>query len=434
MTKICTTATEAVQAIQSGHKIWCHSMAATPYRLLEALAQHALSLRGVELLQLHLEQSEAVCTPELEGHLRNRCFFVGQSTRELVNSGRADYVPVFLSDIPELFRRGEQPLDVALIQVSPPDRHGHCSLGVSVEATMAACEKAHTIIAQINPQMPRTHGDAMIPLSRIDYAVEIDSPVAEHKSRHSSDSIQTDSNKTDTNKTNIQKIIGENIAGLIRNGDCLQLGIGAIPDAALAALHGHCHLGIHTEMFSNGLLPLIASGVIDNSRKVIQPGKIVTSFAMGDRAFYDFIDDNTQVLFLDVGYVNSPAVIRKNPQTVSINSAIQLDLGGQVSADSIGNKIYSGFGGQVDFVTGSKLSVNGRSVIALPSTANKGTESRIVVNLAPGAGVVTSRAQVDYVVTEYGVAKLRGSSLRERAQQLINIAHPDFREELKKGM
>ena len=419
MTHFCDSALQAVQPIRSGFRVWCHSMAATPYRLLEALAEHSHQLQDVQLLQLHLEHSEAVCDPALEGHLRNRCFFVGKSSRELVNQGLADYVPVFLSDIPTLFRRGEQPLDAVIIQVSPPDRHGNCSLGVSVEATLAACEVAPLIIAQINPQMPRTHGDAMIPLKRIDYAIEIDSPIAEHKPKEFAD---------------VHRQIGQQVAELIRDGDCLQMGIGAIPDAALAALHGHKHLGIHTEMFSNGVLPLIESGVIDNSRKVIQPGKIVTSFAMGDRAFYDYVDDNTQVMFLDVGYVNSPAVIRKNPQTVSINSAIQIDLGGQVCSDSIGNKIYSGFGGQVDFVTGARLSVNGRSIIALPSTARGGKESRIAAQLAPGAGVVTSRAQVDYVVTEFGIAKLSGSSLRERAQQLINIAHPDFRDQLRKGI
>jgi len=416
MTIVCASAAEAVNAIKSGDRIWCQSMAATPYRLLEALAQHVQQLTDVQLLQLHLEQADAVCSPALDGHLRNRCFFVGASTRELVNCGRADYVPAFLSDIPRLFRSGDQPIDVALIQVSPPDRHGNCSLGISVEATLAACEMAGTIIAQINPQMPRTHGDASIPLSKIQFVTELDSPVVAHDPKTFSA---------------VHKRIGENIAGLINHGDCLQMGIGAIPDAALAALHGHRHLGIHTEMFSNGVLPLIQSGAIDNSRKVIQPGKTVTSFAMGSRTFYDFLDDNTEVLFLDVAYVNSPAVIRKNPQTVSINSAIQIDLSGQVSSDSIGNRIYSGFGGQVDFVTGSQLSAGGRSIIAMPSMANGGTESRICAQLSPGAGVVTSRAQVDYVVTEYGVARLRGTSLRERAQLLMGIAHPQVRELLQ---
>lgn len=416
MTIICSSALEAVQSIKSGDKVWCHSMAATPYRLLEALAEHVQQLTGVELLQLHLEQADAVCSPNLDGKLRNRCYFVGSSARDLVNCGRADYVPAFLSEIPNLFRRGDQRIDVALIQVSPPDRHGNCSLGISVEATLAACEMAKIIIAHINPSMPRTHGDAAIPLRNIDFAVEIDSPIATHELMPPSA---------------VHKTIGENIASLIKHGDCLQMGIGAIPDAALAELHGHCHLGIHTEMFSDGLLPLIESGVVDNSRKTIRPGKIVTSFVMGSKKLYDYVDDNTEVVFLDIAYVNSPAVIRKNPQVVSINSAIAIDLSGQVSADSIGNRIYSGFGGQVDFVTGSQMSIGGRSIIALPSTAKGGTESRIVAQLSPGAGVVTSRAQVDYVVTEFGVAKLRGTSLRERAQQLINIAHPAQRDVLQ---
>ncbi len=416
MTQICNSAAEALQCVRSGDRIWCHSMAATPYRLLEALAQRAMQLQDLELLQLHLEHAEPVCRPELEGHLRNRCYFVSSNTRDLVNSGRADYVPAFLSDIPRIFRRGDQPIDVALIQVSPPDRHGNCSLGVSVEATLTACEMATTIVAQINPQMPRTHGDAAIPLSRIHYAVTIDSPIPVH-------------DPAPLSATHRQ--IGENIAELIKSGDCLQLGIGAIPDAALAALGGHRDLGIHTEMFADGVLPLVHSGVINNSRKVIHPGKIVTGFVLGSQGLYDFVDDNTEVLFLDIAYVNSPAVIRKNPQAVSINSAIEIDLGGQVSADSIGNRIYSGFGGQVDFVTGSQLSEGGRSIIALPATAKGGSQSRIRAQLTPGAGVVTSRAQVDYVVTEYGIAKLRGTSLRERAQALINIAHPDFRDALR---
>ncbi len=418
MTKLCATADEALAAVKTGDRIWCHSMAATPYKLLEALAERVMSLQAVELLQLHLENAEAVCQPRLEGHLRNRCYFVSHSTRELVNTGKADYVPIFLSEIPKLFRRGLQKIDVALIQVSPPDRHGNCSLGVSVEATLAACSAASMIIAQINPRMPRTHGDAAIPLQDIDYAVEISSELP-------SPGLAAVSA--------IHQQIGEQVAGLIHDGDCLQMGIGAIPDAVLGCLRNHQRLGIHTEMFSSGVLPLVESGVIDNSNKVIQPGKLVTGFVMGSRQLYDFVDDNTEIAFLDIEYVNNPAVIRKNPQVVSINSAIQIDLSGQVCADSIGSKIYSGFGGQVDFVTGSQLSKGGRSIIALPSTAMHGGESRISATLAPGAGVVTSRAQVDHVVTEYGVASLRGCSIRERAGRLIAIAHPDFRAALAKA-
>lgn len=416
MTIICNTAIEAVASIRSGQKVWCHAMAATPYKLLEALAQHVMYLEDVQVLQLHLEHAEVLAKPELEGHLRNRCYFASKTTRPLINTNKADYVPMFLSEIPKLFRRGEQLIDVALIQVSPPDHHGYCSLGVSVEATLAACRAAKTIIAQVNPKMPRTHGDAVLAWRDIDYAVEIESDLPEI-------------NGKETNP--VYEQIGRYIGELIRDGDCLQMGIGAIPNAALACLGNHQHLGIHTEMFSDGVIPLVEAGVIDNSRKVIQTGRLVTGFVLGSRSLYDFVDDNANVQFLDIEYVNNPAVIRKNPQTVSINSAIEIDLSGQVCADSIGNQIYSGFGGQVDFVTGAQLSKKGRSIIALPATAMKNQQSRIVASLSTGAGVVTSRAQVDHIVTEYGIASLRGCSLRERAQKLIQIAHPNFREELK---
>lgn len=418
MTILCASAEAAVAVIRSGDRVWCHSMAATPYSLLKPFAEHVKQLTGVELLQLHLEQAESVCIPELEGHLRHRCYFVSNSTRQLVNQGKADYVPIFLSEIPKLFRRGEQVIDVALIQVSPPDRHGNCSLGVSVEATLAACRAAHKVIAQINPQMPRTHGDSVIPLKAIDYAVEISSPLPSHSM---------------SPLDQVYQQIGLQVAELVRDGDCLQMGIGAIPDAVLACLGGHQNLGIHTEMFSDGVLPLIHAGVINNSRKAMHIGLIVTGFVMGSQALYDFVDDNPNVSFLDIEYVNNPAVIRKNPQAVSINSAIQIDLSGQVCADSIGNHVYSGFGGQVDFVTGAQLSKGGRSIIALPSTALSGKQSRIVPVLSQGAGVVTSRAQVDHIVTEYGIASLRGCSLRERAKKLMSIAHPDFREALCAG-
>ena len=418
MTILCASAEAAVAVIRSGDRVWCHSMAATPYSLLKPFAEHVKQLTGVELLQLHLEQAESVCIPELEGHLRHRCYFVSNSTRQLVNQGKADYVPMFLSEIPKLFRRGEQVIDVALIQVSPPDRHGNCSLGVSVEATLAACRAAHKVIAQINPQMPRTHGDSVIPLKAIDYAVEISSPLPSHSM---------------SPLDQVYQQIGLQVAELVRDGDCLQMGIGAIPDAVLACLGGHQNLGIHTEMFSDGVLPLIHAGVINNSRKAMHIGRIVTGFVMGSQALYDFVDDNPNVSFLDIEYVNNPAVIRKNPQAVSINSAIQIDLSGQVCADSIGNHVYSGFGGQVDFVTGAQLSKGGRSIIALPSTALSGKQSRIVPVLSQGAGVVTSRAQVDHIVTEYGIASLRGCSLRERAKKLMSIAHPDFREALCAG-
>ncbi|MFT7245197.1 MAG: acyl-CoA hydrolase [Candidatus Azotimanducaceae bacterium] len=418
MTTFHKTAAGAISCIQSHEFIWCHSMAATPVRLVDALADHAeTNLVNVTVLQLHLEGAESLCRPGLEGHLRNRVFFAGRHTRSLVNEGRADYVPIFLSEIPKQFRRGEQILNTALIQVSPPDRHGNCSLGLSVEATRAACDVADKIIAHINPLMPRTHGESFISINDIDHVYTEAVPMIEV--------VRGEASET-------QQKIGEHIAGLIEDGDCLQMGVGAIPDAALGNLHHLKHLGVHTEMFTDGLLPLVEAGVVDNSRKSVRRGRTVTGFVMGSSRLYEFVDDNPTVLFLDIEYVNSPMVISRNKQVASINSALQIDLSGQVCADSIGPKIYSGVGGQVDFVLGATYSEGGKSIIALPSTADKGTLSRLVTTLSPGAGVVTTRANVDYVVTEYGVASLNGRSMAERAQALINIAHPDFREALLK--
>ncbi|MDP5460247.1 acetyl-CoA hydrolase/transferase family protein [Alishewanella sp. SMS8] len=410
-----TTAEQALSILQDNDTIWCQSMAATPYYLLHALATVALSRRNLTLLQLHTEHSEVLCAPELSGHLRQRAFFVGSSTRQAVQCGLADYVPIFLSEIPKLFRSGEQPLDAVLIQVSPPDKHGYCSLGISVEATRAALQMAKRVIAWINPLMPRTHGDSFVHLSRFDRYVEYSAPLPQHLP------VPLDA---------ITQQIGQHVASLIRDGDCLQLGIGAIPDATLACLGQHQHLGIHTEMFSDGVLPLIQTGVINNQRKRKHRGKIVTTFAMGSQALYNYLDDNPEVVFLDVEYTNDTAVIRQNPQVVAINSALQVDLSGQVCADSLGTKIYSGVGGQMDFVRGASLSEGGRAIIALPATATGGTVSRISSLLAPGAGVVTTRAHVNYIVTEYGIAQLRGKSLTERAKALINIAAPAFQERL----
>jgi acyl-CoA hydrolase len=409
------SATEALSILNDGDVIWCQSMAATPYRLLEGLKDIAKQRRDLTLLQLHTEYSELLCDPELAGHLRQRAFFVGASTRHAVSQGLADYVPIFLSEIPKLFRSGEQPLDAAIVQVSPPDKHGNCSLGISVEATRAAIQVARKVVAWINPNMPRTHGDAVVALNRFDRYFEEAAPLPEHK--------QPDQNPT------TQKI-GEQVASLIDDGDCLQMGIGAIPDATLGCLHHHKDLGIHTEMFSDGVLPLVERGVINNSRKRKHRGRLVTTFAMGSRALYDFVDDNQDVFFLDVEYTNDTSIIRQNKQVMSINSALQVDLSGQVCADSIGTRIYSGVGGQMDFVRGASLSEGGRSVIALPSTACGGTVSRISSMLAPGAGVVTTRAHVHYIVTEHGVANLRARSMVERARALIHVAHPRFRDEL----
>jgi acyl-CoA hydrolase len=411
----CDTALDAVRVIESGEAVWCHSMAATPVVLLEALVQHARERHDITLMQLHLEHAEQVTDESLDGHLRHRCFFAGRETRRLINEGRADYVPMFLSEIPKLFRKGEQHVDTALVQVSPPDRHGNCSLGISVEATRAACDVADRIIAHVNPLMPRTHGDSFINVRDIHRAFEAAVPLITPAASQGSP---------------LEMHIGANVASLVEDGACLQMGIGAIPDSALRCLGGHRDLGVHTEMFSDGLLPLLDSGVINNSRKKVAPGRSVTGFVMGSEKLYRYVDDNPEVTFLDIEFVNNPTVIAKNDRVTSINSALQIDLSGQVCADSIGHRIYSGVGGQVDFVLGATWSREGKSIIAIPSTARDGSLSRLVTSLAAGAGVVTTRAQVDYVVTEYGTAELRGRSLGERARDLINIAHPDFREPL----
>ncbi|RUO31814.1 4-hydroxybutyrate CoA-transferase [Aliidiomarina sedimenti] len=409
---------QALELIQDKDIIWCHSMAATPYLLLHGLADIALQRRDLTLLQLHTEGSERLADPALQGHLRQRAFFVGGSTRQAVAAGLADYVPIFLSEIPKLMRSGEQPVDTVLCQVSPPDKHGFCSLGISVEATRAALQVAKRKIAWINPSMPRTHGDSFVHLSDFDRTFEYQAPLHEHRPARQNE---------------ITRQIGANVASLIDDGDCLQLGIGAIPDATLSCLQHHQNLGIHTEMFSDGVLPLVQSGVINNSNKRKHRGRIVTTFAMGTQALYDFVDDNPDVAFLDVEYTNDTSVIRKNPQVVSINSALQVDLSGQVCADSMGTSIYSGVGGQMDFVRGAALAEGGKAIIALPSTAKGGQVSRISSMLSPGAGVVTTRAHVHYIVTEYGIANLRARSIKERAKALIEIAHPNFRETLEQA-
>jgi len=414
----CSSAAEAISVIDSDEYIWTHSMAATPVILLESLYEHARSKKNITLMQLHTEQPQEISPRELEGHLRNRCFFVGSPTRHLVQKGYADYVPIFLSEVPLLFRRDYQKVDTVLIQVSPPDKHGMCTLGVSVEATVAAIEKRKKrVIAHINPSMPRTHGDSFLPYELFDRVYEEEHPIFEHKAHP---------------QTEITGKIGKLISELVEDRSCLQLGIGAIPDAALSAMHQHKDLGIHTEMFSDGILHLMEKGVITNRYKTIHPHKVVTSFAMGTQQLYDFIDDNQEVVFLDVGYTNNTHIIRQNQKVVAINSAIQVDISGQVCADSIGAKIYSGVGGQMDFMRGAVLSEGGKAIIALPSTAKNDTISRIVPLLSPGSGVVTTRAHAHYIITEYGVAKLFGKSLRERAKELIKIAHPKFREDLEK--
>ena len=412
---ICSSARQAVSLIESGETLWTHSMGATPTLLLNALAEHALTKHDLTLLQLHTECAESLSDEKLKGHLRHRCYFGGLPTRGLLQQGAADYVPIFLSEVPKLFRSGEQAIDTAIIQVSPPDKHGICSLGISVEATLAACQVAGKIIAHINPQMPRTHGDGFIHYDKFSAVYEQSMPLPQHPLAASDE---------------VSLAVGKNVAKLVRDGDCLQMGIGAIPDAVLSCLTEHKELGVHTELFSDGVLNLVEQGVITNRCKQVHPGKIVTGFALGSQRLYDYVDDNPSVIFMDIEQVNDTSIIRKNPNMMAINSALQVDISGQICADSLGTKIYSGVGGQMDFIRGAGLSDGGRSVIALPSTAAGGKVSRIATVLSPGAGVVTTRAHVHYIVTEYGIANLRGRSLRERARDLIAIAHPDFREQL----
>jgi 4-hydroxybutyrate CoA-transferase len=414
--KIHSSASEAVKLIQSGAKIFVHGMAATPLHLINALIDHAEKshLKELELLHLHTIGPAKYANPEYSKIFKVTNFFLGANMRSKINYQNVDYLPCFLSEIPGLIRSKRRPIDVAFIQVSPPDQHGYCSLGTSVDATKAAVETASLVIAQVNDQMPRTHGDGIVHVSQIHHAVQINEPIFE---------------TTPSTLTEVEKKIGEFAASLIENGSTLQMGIGAIPDAVVSSLKSHQHLGIHTEMWTDGALELILSGAVDNTRKKIHPGKTVSSFIMGTKKVYDFIHDNPSVIQLDCSYVNHPSVIARNPKVVAINSAVEIDLTGQICADSIGGKIISGVGGQLDFITGASMSAGGKAIIALPSRTNKG-KSRIVPQLQMGAGVVTTRAHVHYVITEYGIADLYGKTISERTKELIRIAHPDDRDQL----
>jgi acyl-CoA hydrolase len=411
------TAEQAVKHIKSGDRVFIQSVAAAPQTLIRAMAARACDLTGVEIYHLHTEGEAPYVAPECAGSFHTNALFVGGNIRRAVAGGEADFIPSFLSEVPLLFRRRILPIDVALIHVSPPDVHGYCSLGTSVDVSLAAVQTATTVIAQINPNMPRTHGDGILHVDNIHFGVEVDDPLPEIVNGELS---------------GIELAIGRNCAELVENGSTLQMGIGAIPNAVLKALTGHKDLGIHTEMFSDGLIELVESGVVNGKHKKVHPNKVVSSFVMGSRRLYDYIDDNPGVVMLDVGYVNDPAVIRRNPKVVAINSAIEIDLTGQVCADSIGTKIYSGVGGQMDFIRGASLSEGGKPIIALPSVTAKG-ESKIIPFLKEGAGVVTTRANVHYVVTEHGVANLYGKTLRQRAAELIWIADPRHREELERA-
>ncbi|HUL60255.1 MAG TPA: acetyl-CoA hydrolase/transferase C-terminal domain-containing protein [Anaeromyxobacteraceae bacterium] len=408
------TAEEAVSVVKSGDRVFVHSVAAAPRRLVEALTARAPELRVVEIVSLHTEGAAPYAAAGMEKSFRVNALFVGPNVRTAVEEGRADYLPVFLSEVPLLFRSGILPLDVALVHVSPPDRHGFCSLGVSVDVSRAAVQTARTVIAQVNPRMPRTHGDGLIHVDAIDFMVQVDEPIHEVAPGEPSE---------------IEREIGGHCAELVEDGSTLQIGIGAIPDATLAALADHHRLGIHTEMLSDGVVDLVEKGVVTGEAKRIHPGKIVAGFALGSRRLYDFLDDNPLVAMLDMAYVNDTAVIRRNPKVCAINSAIEVDLTGQVCADSIGDRQYSGVGGQMDFIRGAALSEGGKPIIALPSVTSTG-ESRIVSYLKPGAGVVTTRAHVHFVVTEHGIADLFGKNLRQRAAALIAVAHPSHRDVL----
>jgi acyl-CoA hydrolase len=408
-------ADEAVAGIRSGDQVFLHGGAAVPAVLLDALVARARELSDVGIIHFHANGPGPHLAPEMAGHFRHRALFIGPNAREAVNEGRADYVPVFLSDVPELFLTGVLPLDVALINVTRPDAHGFCSLGTSVDAALSAIRSAKTVIAQLNAAVPRTLGDSFVHVSDIDLAVEVDQPPYEH---------------SDPAIGDVERRIGEYVAELVPDEATIQMGIGSIPAAVGLALRDKRDLGAHTEMFTDVVLDLVEAGALTGAAKEINRGKIVSTFMMGSRRLYAFVNDNPMVEMRPVDYTNDTSVIRRFRRMVAINSAISVDLTGQVSADSIGTRFYSGVGGQMDFMRGAALAPEGRAIIALPSTASGGTVSRICGVLPEGAGVVTSRAHVRTVVTEYGVAELFGRSVRERAHALIGIAHPDFRDEL----
>ncbi|HET6379436.1 MAG TPA: acetyl-CoA hydrolase/transferase C-terminal domain-containing protein [candidate division Zixibacteria bacterium] len=409
------SAAEAVAGIASGEQVFVHGGAATPSVLLDALVARAGELRDVRMVHFHTEGPGPHLQPEVAASFRHKALFIGANAREAVNEGRAEYLPVFLSDVPNLFATGALPLDAVLINVTRPDAHGFCSLGTSVDATLAAVRSARMVIAQLNAAMPRTHGDTFVHVSEIDLAVEVDVPPYEH---------------LEGQIGQVERRIGAHVASLVPDGATLQLGIGAIPAATAAALRDKRDLGVHTEMFTDAVMDLVECGAVTGAQKEINRYKIVSAFLVGSRRLYEFVNDNPMIELRPVDYTNDTAVIRRFRRMVAINSAIQVDLSGQVAADSIGRRFYSGVGGQMDFIRGAALAPQGRAIIALPSTAAGGRVSRIVPVLDEGAGVVTTRAHVRTVITEYGIAELHGRTVPERARALIAIAHPQFREEL----
>lgn len=414
-----TTPAEAVKVIKSGDHIHLSSVASVPQVLVQAMVERgkAGELKNVHIHHLHTEGEAPYAVPEMEGVFQLDSFFVGGNVRGVTQSGYADYIPVFLSETQKLYRSGVLPCNVAMIQVSPVDKHGYVSLGTSVDATLAAVECADKVIAVINKYVPRAFGDAFIHVSKIDLFVEDDTPLIEGHF---------------TQPNEVETMIGKNCAALIEDGATLQMGIGAIPNAVLAQLGGHKNLGVHTEMFADGVLPLVEKGVINGANKAIDRGVMVSTFLMGSQKVYDFIDNNPGVAMKDVAYTNDPFIIAKNPKVTAINSALQIDLTGQICADSIGTKFYSGVGGQVDFIYGASRSEGGKAIIAMPSVTNKGI-SKISPTLTCGAGVVTTRPHVHWVVTEHGAVNLYGKTLQERARLLISISDPSNREELDKA-
>ena len=406
---------KAASFVKSGDRIFVQGAAMTPNTLINAICDRHEDLKDVEVISIHTDGTVNYALPPYNKAFKINSCFVGGNVRKAVNTNQGDYIPIFLSEIHWLFRRNLLPLDVAVVQVSPPDKHGYCSLGVSVDITLPAVQTAKKVIAQLNPKVPRSHGDGIIHISQLDALVEVDTPIHTYPLGAISET---------------EAKIGAHVASLIEDGATLQMGIGSIPNAVLQNLSGHKRLGVHTEMFSDGLLPLIEKGVVTGQDKEIKTGKIVTCFAAGSQKLYDFIDDNPLVHFKEAGYTNDTTIIRRNPKVTAINSAIEIDLTGQVCADTIGSYQYSGVGGQMDFIRGASLSPGGKPIIALTSVTGKGI-SKITPILKPGAGVTTTRAHVHYVATEYGVVNLFGKNLQERARALISIAHPDHREALE---
>ena len=405
---------EAVSNIKSGDRIFLQGAAMTPTVLINAMCERYRELENVELLQIHTEGNAKYTEPPYSDSFMINSLFVGRNVRKAINTRQGDYIPIFLSEITQLFKKNILPIDVAFVQVSPPDKHGYCSIGLSVDVALQAIKSAKIVIAQLNPNVPRVLGEGIIHQSMIDYAVEVDEPLFGHELPAPSETEQK---------------IGRHIAGLIEDGATLQMGIGGIPNAVLYELQDHRSLGIHTEMFSDGILPLVEKGVITGQEKVIDRGKIVACFIAGSQKLYNYVDDNPLIHMREASYTNDTAIIRRNPKVTAINSALEIDLTGQICADTIGIYQFSGVGGQMDFIRGASLSEGGKAIIAMPSITKNGI-SKIVSTLKPGAGVTTTRAHVHYVVTEYGVVDLFGKNLRQRSEALISIAHPDAREEL----